>query len=64
MSRSLCESDAPNSQLFESVLEGRVLLEDWRIDYNIKRPHSPHGWLSPVEFVEDWLNRQAPALAQ
>jgi len=53
-----------NGQLFESVLEARVLLEDWRIDYNINRPHSAHGWRSPVEFVEAWLNRQEPALAQ
>ena len=33
-----------NGQLFETVLEARVLLEDWRIDYNINRPHSAHGW--------------------
>ena len=41
-----------------------MLLEDWRIDYNINRPHSAHGWLTPVEFVEDWLNQQEQALAQ
>ena len=41
----------------------RSSLEDWRIDYNINRPHSAHGWLTPVEFVEDWLNRQAHQLA-
>ena len=32
-----------------------MLIEDWRIDYNINRPHSAHGWLTPVEFVEAWL---------
>jgi putative transposase len=31
-----------------------TLLEDWRIDYNLNRPHSAHGWLTPVEFVEAW----------
>ncbi|MCE5359425.1 MAG: transposase, partial [Acidithiobacillus sp.] len=41
-----------NGQLFDSLLEAKVLLEDWRIDYNTNRPHSAHGWLTPVEFVE------------
>ena len=52
-----------NGQLFDSLLEAQVLLEDWRIDYNINRPHSAHGWLTPVEFVEAWLNRQQLTLA-
>jgi transposase InsO family protein len=47
-----------NGQLFETVLEARVLLEDWRIDYNLNRPHSAHDGLSPTEFVQAWLNRQ------
>ena len=32
-------------------------------DYNINRPHSAHGWLTPVEFVEAWLHRQQLTLA-
>jgi putative transposase len=44
-----------NGQRFDSLLEAKVLLEDWRIDYNMNRPHSAHGWLTPVEFVEAWL---------
>ena len=44
-----------NGQRFDSLLEARVLLEDWRIDYNINRPQSAHGWLTSVEFVEVWL---------
>ncbi len=52
-----------NGQLFQTVLEARVLLEDWRIDYNMNRPHSAHGWRSPVEFVEAWLNQQEQVLA-
>ena len=49
-----------NGQLFDSLLEAQVLTEDWRIDYNINRPHSAHGWLTPVEFVEAWLHQQQP----
>jgi putative transposase len=52
-----------NGQQFDSLLEARVLTEAWRIDYNIDRPHSAHGWLSPVEFVEAWLNQQQLQLA-
>ena len=52
-----------NGQRFDTLLEAQVLLEDWRIDYNIDRPHSAHGWLTPVEFVEAWLHRQQLTLA-
>ena len=52
-----------NGQLFDSLLEAKVLLEDWRIDYNNNRSHSAHGWLTPVEFVEVWLNQQQAVLA-
>jgi putative transposase len=52
-----------NGQQFDCLLEAQVLTEDWRVDYNINRPHSAHGWLTPVEFVEAWLNRQQLQLA-
>ena len=32
---------------FDSLLEAQVLIEDWRIEYNTKRPHSSLGWLAP-----------------
>jgi putative transposase len=35
---------------FDSLLEARVINEDWRIDYNTNRPHSAHGDLTPTEF--------------
>jgi putative transposase len=53
-----------NGQVFDSLLEAQVLTEDWRIDYNNNRPHSAHGWLTPVEFVEAWFHQhQQPQLA-
>ncbi len=52
-----------NGQRFDSLLEAKVFTEDWRIDYNINRPHSAHGWLTPVEFVEAWLTQQQLTLA-
>ncbi len=47
-----------NGQLFDSLLEARVLLEQWWIDYNYNRAHSAHGWTSPASFAEQWLTRQ------
>jgi len=52
-----------NGQLFETLFEAQVLLEDWRIDYNINRAHSAHGWRTPVEFAEAWINQNQLTLA-
>ena len=52
-----------NGWQFDSLLEARVLIEDWRIDYNEHRPHSAHGALTPSEFATAWTTRHQPALA-
>lgn len=52
-----------NGWQFDSLLEAQVLIEDWRIDYNINRPHSAHGDLTPTEFAQAWTTRHQPALA-
>jgi putative transposase len=41
-----------NGWQFDSLLEAQVLIEDWRIDYNMNRPHSAHGDLTPNEFTQ------------
>jgi len=51
-----------NGQQFDSLLEAQVLTEDWRIDYNINRPHSSLGMLTPVELAKAWTNRNQPEL--
>jgi putative transposase len=43
-----------NGWHFDSLLEAQVLIEDWRIDYNMNRPHSAHGDLTPHEFAQAW----------
>ena len=43
-----------NRWQFTSLLEARVLIEDWRIDYNTNRPHTAHGDLTPSEFTAAW----------
>lgn len=50
-----------NGRHFDNLLEARVLIEDWRIDYNWKRPHSAHGGLTPTEFAAKWTINQPRA---
>jgi putative transposase len=47
-----------NGELFDNLLEARVVIEDWRIDYNINRPHSGLANLTPNEFADHWHQRQ------
>ncbi len=50
-----------NETLFSSRHPARVLLANWRRDYNENRPHSRLGWRTPTEFAETFL-RRGPAL--
>jgi putative transposase len=52
-----------NGWQFNSLLEAKVIIEDWRIDYNLNRPHSAHGDLTPSEFANRWAEQHQPALA-
>ena len=47
---------------FDSLLEAQVLIEDWRIEYNTKRPHSSLGWLAPAAYAERWEAQQHAGL--
>ncbi len=61
-----------NGQQFQNLLKARVLPEDWRVDYKLEPPHSAHGWISPIQFVEacytdssysshsGWTNNRGP----
>ena len=40
-----------NAWRFDSLLEARVIIEDWRCDYNANRPHTAHGDRTPTEFA-------------
>ncbi|GIH20908.1 integrase core domain-containing protein [Rugosimonospora africana] len=41
---------------FDTLLEVRVLAEDWRTEYNSYRPHGSLGWLTPDAYREQWIN--------
>jgi putative transposase len=49
-------------EAFSSLLEARVLVEDWRIEYNTVRPHSALGYLTPTDYAKAWAATH-PALS-
>ena len=52
-----------NGWHFDSLLKAKVIIEDWRIDYNMNRPHTPQGDLTPNAIAEAWINRNQPVPA-
>jgi putative transposase len=48
-----------NETLFRSLAHARVVLEAWQADYNISRPHSRLGWMTPQAYAAE---RQSAAL--
>jgi len=40
-----------NRELFYSVKEAKVLVENWRMEYNNHRPHSSLGYMTPAAFA-------------
>lgn len=51
-----------NAYMFYNLAEVRSMSEEWRIDYNNERPHKSLGYLSPVKYAEQWIERSAHAL--
>jgi putative transposase len=41
-----------NENWFLSLEQARRMIEDWRVDYNTRRPHSSLGYLTPEEFID------------
>jgi transposase InsO family protein len=40
-----------NREIFGNLLEARVVIERWRLEYNAERPHSSLGYKTPEEFA-------------
>jgi len=43
-----------SQELFATLTEAQVLVEDWRTDYNHRRPHSALGMMAPARFAASW----------
>jgi len=41
-------------ELFSSLVEAKVMVADWRCDYNERRPHSALGMTAPARFARTW----------
>jgi len=48
-----------NRELFDTLWEAQVLLEQWRREYNAVRPHSALGYRPPAPETWTWLVRRA-----
>jgi putative transposase len=42
-----------NEEVFAGLAEARAVIERWRLDYNLVRPHSAHGGLTPDAVRQD-----------
>jgi len=54
-------------ELFLSLPEARVVLDQWRMDYNHRRPHGGLKWLTPAAFVaglDDTASGVVPAASR
>jgi len=45
-----------NRELFLSLVEARYVLDEWRLEYNHRRPHSSIGWQTPAAFAATCKN--------
>jgi len=43
-----------NIEEFGSLTEARIVIEDWRNEYNTWRPHSSLGGLTPAQYATNW----------
>jgi transposase InsO family protein len=37
-----------NGEIFYSLKEAQIVIEQWRVEYNTRRPHSALGYRPPV----------------
>jgi putative transposase len=47
-------------ELFSCLAEAKVMVADWREDYNEHRPHSALAMKAPARFARDWRRDNPP----
>jgi putative transposase len=50
-------------EAFDSLLEAKTVIEDWRNTYNTIRPHSSLGWNTPAAYAAGWKEHQKARLS-
>ena len=48
---------------FSCLAEARVVIGDWREDYNLRRPHSALGMHAPAVFAAQWTTSETAPIA-
>jgi putative transposase len=48
-----------NGELFLSLAEARYVLDEWRLDYNHRRPHSSLDWKTPAAYAAGLHDKEA-----
>jgi putative transposase len=51
------EDELLNREQFETLKEAKVLVEDHRLDYNHRRPHSSLNYLTPAAFAASYTKK-------
>ena len=49
-----------NIEEFGSLTEAKIIIEDWRIEYNTYRPHSSLDGLTPTEYADTITDNKQP----
>ena len=52
-----------DAERFHSLTEARIIIEDWRQQYNHERPHSALGYQTPASIYEEASSRQMDSAA-
>ena len=52
-----------NRELFLSVPEARYVLDEWREDYNQRRPHGSLDWQTPAAYAGSLADQHQPILS-
>ncbi len=52
--------DVLNREVFYSVKDAKVIVENWRLEYNNHRPHSGLGYMTPAAFAAGCIPSASP----
>ncbi|MEA3366248.1 MAG: integrase core domain-containing protein [Candidatus Hydrogenedentes bacterium] len=52
-----------NRELFLGLAEARYVLDEWRLEYNHRRPHGGIGWQTPAAFAATLEGKSAEAFS-